>query len=121
MQLGVEIMSRLPWGNAIGKNKANCSDCGDKFKYVAPVGSFAPNGFGLKDMHGNVWEWVADWHGAYPDQSASNPKGASKGTYRVLRGGSWDDTPGGVRSADRDYSTPDDRLNNTGFRVAQGQ
>ncbi|HPY39450.1 MAG TPA: SUMF1/EgtB/PvdO family nonheme iron enzyme [Thiolinea sp.] len=78
-----------PWGNAIGKNKANCSDCGDRFEYAAPVGSFVPNGFGLKDMHGNVWEWVADWHGDYPAQLASNSKGASKDTLRVLRGGSW--------------------------------
>lgn len=110
-----------PWGNAIGKNKANCSDCGDKFEYTAPVGSFAPNGFGLKDMHGNVWEWVADWYVDYSAQPVSNPKGASKGSYRVLRGGSWSNSPGGLRSANRNYSSPAERNNGTGFRVAQDQ
>ena len=119
-----------PWGNKASHEFANYgkNECceglvsgKDQWLYTAPVGSFAPNGFGLKDMHGNVWEWVADWHGAYPDQSASNPKGASKGTLRVLRGGSWSNTPRYVRSADRGNLTPDDRDYNTGFRVAQDQ
>ena len=110
-----------PWGNSIGKNKANCSDCGDEFEYTAPVGSFAPNGFGLKDMHGNVWEWVADWYGDYPTQLASNPKGASKGTDRVLRGGSWGLTARDLRSAYRSNSMPDFRDDVMGFRVAQDQ
>jgi formylglycine-generating enzyme required for sulfatase activity len=110
-----------PWGNSIGKNKANCSDCGDEFEYTAPVGSFPANGFGLKDMQGNVWEWVADWYGDYSAQSVSNPKGASKGTFRVLRGGSWFYAPGDVRSANRLNFTPDFRYNDIGFRVAQDQ
>lgn len=109
------------WGNSIGKNKANCSDCGDEFEYTAPVGSFASNGFGLKDMQGNVREWVADRYGDYSAQSASNPKEASKGTYRVLRGGSWNFTPRNVRSANRFSLTPGDRYSDVGFRVAQDQ
>ena len=119
-----------PWGNKASHEFANYgkNECceglvsgKDQWLYTAPVGSFAPNGFGLKDMHGNVWEWVADWHGAYPDQSASNPKGASKGASRVLRGGSWSNTPRDVRSANRFNGTPDIRNDFTGFRVAQGQ
>lgn len=118
---GGDNQQAYPWGNSIGKNKANCSDCGDEFEYTAPVGSFPANGFGLKDMQGNVWEWVADWYGDYSAQSASNPEGASKGTNRVLRGGSWGSTPGFVRSAHRNYDLPNNRYNVIGFRVAQGQ
>ncbi len=118
---GGDNQQAYPWGNSIGKNKANCSDCGDEFEYTAPVGSFPANGFGLKDMQGNVWEWVADWYGDYSVQPASNPKGASEGTNRVLRGGSWSITPRFVRSAGRNLNAPDYRGNDLGFRVAQDQ
>ena len=66
-----------PWGDDIGTNKANCNGCGSQWdnKQTAPVGSFAPNGFGLFDMVGNVWEWVEDcyndnYNGAPTDGSA---------------------------------------------------
>jgi len=116
---GGDNQQAYPWGNSIGKNKANCSGCGDEFEYTAPVGSFASNGFGLKDMQGNVWEWVADWYDSYSGQSTSNPKGASKGAGRVLRGGSWSYTPRDVRSASRYDNTLDSRTSGIGFRVAQ--
>ncbi len=111
-----------PWGRSIGKNNANCSGdlCGDKFEYTSPVGSFAANSFGLKDMHGNVWEWVSDWSGDYAANPQQDPEGASSGANRVLRGGSWSYGPD-VRSAYRLISSPDIRGSNFGFRPAQGQ
>jgi formylglycine-generating enzyme required for sulfatase activity len=112
-----------PWGNTIGKNQANCYKdlCGDKFDYTSSVGSFAVNPFGLVDMQGNVWEWVQDWKGDYVVEPQQDPQGASKGTLRVLRGGSWNGRPRYVRSADRNDYTPDDRIDFIGFRPAQGQ
>ena len=108
-----------PWGNAIGKGNVNCDNvsCGDKFEYTAPVGSFAANGYGLSDMHGNVLEWCQDWYGDYSSSSVSNPKGVASGPLRVLRGGSWNYDAQGVRSASRGGSTPDIRLSHYGFRL----
>jgi formylglycine-generating enzyme required for sulfatase activity len=84
------------------------------------VGLFAPNAFGLHDMHGNVREWVED---CYMDNYAGAPLDGSAATsrdcaYRVLRGGSWNSEPMFLRSANRIRSRPDDRtLGNDGFRV----
>ena len=69
-----------------------------------PVGSFPPNGFGLHDLHGNVWEWVEDcWHGSYAFAPSDGSAWTSVGDceWRVLRGGSWDDEPRAHRSAFR--------------------
>jgi len=74
-----------------------------------PVKSYPSNKFGLYDMHGNVYEWCSDWYGDYPDISVTDPGGPSSGSYRVLRGGSWNYTAQNSRSAFRDSGSPGDR------------
>ena len=84
------------------------------------VGSFPANGFGLHDMHGNVWEWCSDWYDDkyYSKSPDADPENMVSGEYRVLRGGSWDVEPGRCRSAHRHGFTPDYRFFNCfGFRV----
>jgi len=75
-----------PWGDNLTHDDANY-----KWEHTSPVGSFAPNGYGLYDMAGNVCEWCADWYGNnyYANSPKSNPKGPGSGERRVLRGGSW--------------------------------
>ncbi|MBO7542569.1 formylglycine-generating enzyme family protein [bacterium] len=84
----------------------------------AKVGSYLPNNWGLYDMHGNVWEWCLDWYERYIGYAATDSKGESSGTHRVLRGGSWLDLENSCRSATRSYTTPDFAYDNYGFRVA---
>jgi sulfatase modifying factor 1 len=83
-----------------------------------PVKGKQANAFGLYDMHGNVWEWCADWRGTYPAGAATDPLGPSSGSYRVIRGGCWNGSAGDLRSAVRAGPPPDLRYTFLGFRVA---
>jgi formylglycine-generating enzyme required for sulfatase activity len=93
----------------------------DGYTFTSPVGSFRPNPFGLYDMHGNAWQWCADWYDEryYGASPADDPKGPDFGVYHVLRGGSWDDRPYNPRSAERNWYTPDGRGSDAGFRVVR--
>jgi formylglycine-generating enzyme required for sulfatase activity len=92
---------------------------------TSEVGAYRPNHWGLRDMHGNVWEWVEDdWHenyrGAPTDGSAwKDPEAVGNPRLCVLRGGSWVDIPRNCRSAYRGRGVTVDRVNVVGFRVAR--
>ncbi len=93
----------------------------DRWKYTSPVGSFPPNELGLYDMSGNVWEWCEDRYDAnyYARSPRNNPKGPSKGKFRVVRGGSWGLNPRDLRCADRVWGGPGYRGDLQGLRLVR--
>lgn len=101
----IPVSSRLNYGNNLG--------------HPTPVGIFPVSRTPEKvcDMAGNVWEWCADWYGEYASKPASNPRGPTKGTGRVRRGGSWALGARRCRSAYRRWSKPGSRGGRRGFRA----
>jgi sulfatase modifying factor 1 len=91
--------------------------------YTCPVGSFAPNGYGLYDMAGNVWEWVWDWYngGYYTFSPGSDPRGPASGSTRVVRGGSWFNRASDCRVANRRDFSPNVKIyySALGFRLVR--
>jgi formylglycine-generating enzyme required for sulfatase activity len=126
-----------PWGDEFDCSLGNFDDetqrddylvpggvgC-DGYERTAPVGSF-PTGAswcGALDLAGNVWEWVADWYDRdyYERSPTQNPLGPEEGDGKVLRGGSWNDVPYYLRSANRFRNPPDGSYGGVGFRCARG-
>ena len=103
------------FGNSLSAEQANF---GGNVGQTKEVGSYPANAWGLKDMHGNVWEWCLDWYGAYPSGAVTDPTGAERGSYRVLRGGSWGSDAQACRSAARSSSAPTGRYDGFGLRLS---
>ena len=124
------IGKKYPWGDSTDSKKANY---GRDIMGTIAVGSYPPNGYGLYDMAGNVWEWCLDGYDEafYKNSPSQNPIGGADRmidvinnfinvkTSRVLRGGSWFFVLSGLRAASRYRSTPADALNSYGFRCAR--
>ena len=124
------------WGNDVGRKRANCTNlsrinvdkqdvvevCHDRWKYTAPVGSFAANAWGLHDMHGNVWEWTQDRY--HPDYEGAPDDGRAwiregDRSRRIIRGGSWTDKAHNLRSSIRGKARRTTRWFHLGFRLAR--
>jgi formylglycine-generating enzyme required for sulfatase activity len=131
---------RFPWGNTISESQANYyadpnppdtsgytydlgpySGYNTNFTsggspYTSPVGYFAPNGYGLYDMAGNVWQWCWDWYGNYSSGSQTDSRGPTSDSVRVIRGGLWYLDAINCRTARHYYGYPTDRYGYLGFR-----
>ena len=131
----------FPWGDTINHSNANYRADGSAYPYdtsphttwtshpdwddgvypyTSPVGSFAPNGYGLYDMTGNLWEWCWDWYAEdYSSGSQTDPRGPASGAYRVFRGGSWISSAVSWRAALRYGNDPSGSDFYVGFRPAR--
>jgi formylglycine-generating enzyme required for sulfatase activity len=125
----------FPWGDDLepdGRHLMNVfqgtfpggNTSADGFAGTAPVDAFPPNGYGLYNVTGNVWEWCSDWFdvGTYQHSPRHDPTGPVNGTHRVMRGGSYlchESYCRRYRVAARSANTPDSSSGNLGFRVAR--
>ena len=110
------VEKKYPWGDEIDREKANYNSFG-----ITPAKSYEPNGYGLYDMAGNVWEWCQDWYGKeyYNMSSRENPSGPFLGTRKVVRGGAWYCNETALRISNRYKNDPGLGSFNIGFRCVK--
>jgi sulfatase modifying factor 1 len=113
---------RYPWGNDLDASRCNflTDPAVKRQRGTRPTGTYPPNAYGLYDICGNVWEWVADWYGAeyYGFGDMRNPRGPDTGNMRVVRGGSWvNEDVSMLRCAYRHKVPPDTYAYSVGFRI----
>ncbi len=127
------IGARYPWGNDEASKHANFGKpkpAEGAPRPTKPIKSYAPNGYGLYDMAGNVWQWCNDWGGKYPaspppnsppNPPEINPQGPTKGEAKVLRGGSWYTVVNRIRVSARSGDTSEGSDYDIGFRCAKSK
>jgi formylglycine-generating enzyme len=113
---------RYPWGNEIGPAHGNflTDPAAKRQRGTRPTGTYPPNGYGLYDISGNVWEWVSDWYAEdyYDNSNSHDPGGPKMGTMRIVRGGSWvNDDVSMLRCAYRHKVPSDTYAYSIGFRI----
>jgi len=107
---------RYPWGNDYDATKVNGKESG--LRGTTVVGSYPPNGYGLLDMAGNVWEWTSDWYQAYPANPMPDQFYGEK--FRVVRGGGWFEEAPQLVTYNRNAADPEKTANDDlGFRCAK--
>jgi formylglycine-generating enzyme required for sulfatase activity len=127
--MSYQLPTEAQWEYACRAGTTTAYSCGDSISSfyansdknidrATPVSNYPDNSWGFHDMHGNVWEWCADWYGDYPSVSVTNPIGSISGSYRVSRGGAWNIDRSDLRSAKRGLYPPSTRGDYLGLRVS---
>jgi formylglycine-generating enzyme len=115
-----------PWGDEMDQDRANFDDIGERIvftgvalNFIQPANSYSPNGYGLYNVVGNVWEWCSDWYDEsyYSISPGKNPKGPEAGSFKVMRGGGWINDRGSCRVSARNFNSVNFTMPYIGFRV----